>query len=392
MSEIERLLRENETECQALKDRLKDVLKPEHDDLWILRFILSNKTAAEADEPARFTIQWTHEHQREIELVKSGQKLPFAAVIDQFQVVGEHKYTARGDPLFYVRIGLCNTKGLMDAVPFDDVLLYFTCARLQIMQYCDAESKKQGRLVKAMSILDFQDAKWQIDNRFNKLIGESSKLNEKLFPQLVGLSFFVNVPSFMVWGFNLIKPLMSKRAVEKMRFCPGKTSGHPISDCPYVSANIRLEDIPTFLGGKCNCPGGCIGGIPNSQTRPISGLTDDGFIKLSIPARSDQILEFPVLQGIVMQYTFKSESKKMRFEAWFETEHQTLLKQAIFDHQKLDVDGEGVSGKFEAAQNGMVKIRFDNTKSLLLSANMSYKVDFTGLPVPAADATKTTSL
>jgi hypothetical protein len=46
-------------------------------------------------------------------------------------------------------------------------------------------------------------------------------------------------------------------------------SGGDISKCPYASKNIRVEDIPTFLGGTCNCPGGCCG-VPNELTDRIT--------------------------------------------------------------------------------------------------------------------------
>ena len=73
-------------------------------------------------------------------------------------------------------------------------------------------------MIKAYSCLDFQGASATRgqDSRFSRIIGESSKLSEKMYPQLLGKSIFLNIPTAFRWVFNLIKPLMSKRAVEKM--------------------------------------------------------------------------------------------------------------------------------------------------------------------------------
>ena len=217
-TEIERLLQEHATEVQALADRLKDILTAEYDNVWLLRYILSFKTAAEAEEPCRFTIQWRQDNQLDLERIRNGEKPPFADVIQQFQVAGEHKFTVEGEPIFYVRIGLCNTKALMDSVDADKVLHYMIMARAKTVDYCIEESRKRGHFVKAVSVLDFQGfsiARGN-DSRFSRIIGESSKISEKLCPQLLGRSVFVNVPSYFMWIFAVIKPLMSKRAVEKI--------------------------------------------------------------------------------------------------------------------------------------------------------------------------------
>ena len=378
MTEIERLLEEHNIEVNTLRDRLKDVLEPEkHDELWLLRYILSNKTAAEAETPARFAIEWTTKYKNEIEAVINGAKPPKSEIISQFQVAGEHKSTVNGDPIFIVRVGLSNPRGLMDAVSYEEIVLHMILFRMRMMHHCHVESKKRGRLVKTISVLDFQNTRFTLDSRFAKLTGETSKLTEQLFPQLLGKSIFINVPTYILWTINLIKPLMSKRAVEKMTFCPALQSGKDLSACPFVSKFIKAEDVPTFLGGKCQCTDGCIGGIPNSQTTPVSGITSDGYTKMDIPSRSEQTLEFPVAKDVTVTYGLKSESKKMRFELWFEPEVNSALRESIVDLQKSkDLDEHGLSGTWTSPTTGMVKLKLDNTNSLLLSASMSYKMDF----------------
>ena len=37
----------------------------------------------------------------------------------------------------------------------------------------------------------------------------------------------------------------------KIAVCPGNTKDGDVSKCPFIRAKFALEDLPTFLGGKC---------------------------------------------------------------------------------------------------------------------------------------------
>ena len=103
---LDQLLKDNNEEILKLQDRLKDVIPADsstYDKVWLLRYILSNKTAEEAEQACRFTLQWHKDHEAAIDNIKKGGKAPHADIIRQFQVAGEHKFTRQGEPIFYVR-------------------------------------------------------------------------------------------------------------------------------------------------------------------------------------------------------------------------------------------------------------------------------------------------
>jgi hypothetical protein len=66
----------------------------------------------------------------------------------------------------------------------------------------------------------------------------------------VSIIIFVNLKCIYLFKYAIT---IFQRAVEKMVFCPAKGA---ISDCPYLSKYLPVDNVPTFLGGKCNCPGG----------------------------------------------------------------------------------------------------------------------------------------
>lgn len=50
-------------------------------------------------------------------------------------------------------------------------------------------------------------------------------------------------------------------------FCGGTIAPGELSKCPYASANVKPEVLPSFVGGTCDkCVPGCIGGVPNVCT------------------------------------------------------------------------------------------------------------------------------
>ena len=265
----------------------------------------------------------------------------------------------------------------MDALPFDDVLLFFTIYRFKTLEYLDKETRKQGRLLKAITVLDFQgfSVARGNDSRFAKIIGESSKLSEKLFPQLLGATVFINVPRFLYWSINLIKPLMSKRAVEKMAFCPGNVvSTKSITECPYLTKNLALEDVPSFLGGKCNCPGGCIAGVPNSQPAPINEIDANGLASITVPARSILPIEFPVIKGMKMQFAIRVDDRKVELSATF-TEQATSLSTLTMEKRFINSEDGTINGSWEAPSDGTWSIQFDNTHSMLRTKKVFYKIE-----------------
>ena len=84
-----------------------------------------------------------------------------------------------------------------------------------------------------------------------------------MYPQLLDKVVILNAPKVFNVIFNLIKPLVSNRTVDKLLVCKGDSLKDDLNDCPFLFKFIRLEDLPTFLGGKCTCVNGCIGNISN---------------------------------------------------------------------------------------------------------------------------------
>ncbi|KAG9401143.1 hypothetical protein AC1031_009898 [Aphanomyces cochlioides] len=371
MTELETLLEKHKADIAALKDRLKDVIQPQYDDIWLLRFLLSNGSVQDAVEPCRFTIEWRSARKQLLDRIRAGEMPALHDQVTKFQVAGEHKFTKHGEPLFIARIGLCNPKALMDALPFDDLLEYYMLTRERIFLHCDKLTRSTGKLVKMVGVLDFQGfslTRGQ-DRRFAQLNGATSRLSEKMYPQLLGRSVFLNTPSVFPWIFKLMKPLMSARSVEKMCFCPGGTDA---SVCPFVSSYLGLENLPTFLGGSCTCGNGCcIGSVPNSQTVPISAVDADGLTSVTLAARSSQTIDVPVGKGMVVEYHLEAEGKPLSVTVALvaPSQDETIL----LEKPLLQKSDGAVVGKWAIPQDGILQLQVANVHAFLRGRTIKYK-------------------
>lgn len=132
--------------------------------LFLLRHLLSNKLSVdEALPPARFALDWFQQHSELITKIRKyssaaassvNATIALGSTIQQFQVYGDHKSTLDGDPIVYVRIGLCNPKGLMDAITdFNQLLLSFTLQRIPALDVCDGLSLEKSTKIVSSSFI-----------------------------------------------------------------------------------------------------------------------------------------------------------------------------------------------------------------------------------------------
>jgi hypothetical protein len=163
-----------------------------------------------------------------------------------------------------------------------------------------------------------------------------------------------------------------------MAFCPGSNSGKPITSCPYVSLNMALDDIPTFLGGNCNCfPGGCIAQVPNSQTFSLNSINADGLASITVNARAFESLELPLSGGMKISWLIKVELKKLEISVLFKPNRESGKDdEVLVSKQFIDQDCP-ITGEFNATLDGTAVIIFDNQKSFMTSKKILYKIDIT---------------
>ena len=111
----------------------------------------------------------------------------------KFNTAGYAGSIAGMEPLFIVRTGYCNLKGLMNACTMDEVARLATISKEVAFAECDKKTRKTRQLVKMISIIDLEGfSMFGGDSRFHKALGESSKQAAVYYPQLLGKTVLIS--------------------------------------------------------------------------------------------------------------------------------------------------------------------------------------------------------
>jgi len=254
---IAELLTKHKEAIAELRDVCKDVLQPEHDDIWLLRYILSRKTVDKAEPAVRKGIEWRAANKEWLAKAKEeGGKAPYSDQIERFTAVDIHKRNRDGGAVMIIRAGLTPVKQLMEVATVPQLTDWFMFLKEKTFLICDEATRRTGKLVKTVVLNDATGVPgmWELmglmrNNGLMTALGDSSKLSESVYPQLVSVSVILNPPGFVRVVFKIARVFMSASMMEKVKLCGGHTSGD-ITSCPYAAKLIPLENIPTFLGGK----------------------------------------------------------------------------------------------------------------------------------------------
>jgi len=270
------LLVKYKQKIDQLREKTKDVLTEEHDDIWLLRYCLSNKVDDKAEKSVRFTIEYRNNNKEWLEKATLGEKgAPHREIMKKYSCSCLHKEKMDGGPVLILRGGLSHAKKLMAELNKEQVAQFLLFQDELAYRRCDKLTRETGKLTKLLVINDMRGFSLLTNSKkFFDALGISTKVTENIFPQLLEKSVAVNPILIYKVLLSLASLVVSKRSLAKFTYCKGDTSKGDITQCPFASKFLEKKDVPTFLGGDCKCEdkGGCVDGIPNeAKEHPVCG-------------------------------------------------------------------------------------------------------------------------
>jgi len=176
-------------------------------------------------------------------------------------------------------------------------------------------------------------------------------------------------PGFFYAMFAVIRHVMSKKTIEKMGMCPGRSDARPsASVCPFASAHFDLATLPSFLGGGCHCTaaGGCIACTPNDQKTPSIG---EGIVSIHVSSGGKHDVSLTARNASDrLCYDFTIESGGLEVSAWVTPEMGPAIQlMAVAKHR---AEEKSVSGFLTVPVAGAVTLRFSNAHSRFHGKNL----------------------
>jgi hypothetical protein len=154
-----------------------EISSKEHDDLFILRYVLSFEKPDVCAEAIRKGLAWRLENAELIAMVDRGEEVACRDVIKQFAISDHHpKPLADGSPLLVTRAGLCDLSGLLNNVKSEDLVSWLMWLNEFGYRECDRVTRETGRLTKLIRVNDMNFAGLLQDRGFFSAIGKSSRV------------------------------------------------------------------------------------------------------------------------------------------------------------------------------------------------------------------------
>jgi len=360
---------------------------PQFDDLFVVRFLQSNlPDVQKAEDSLVATLNWRIAQAVALDTVRNGGPPPNDDLCGGHCVVALHKTSKQNEPVLIVRSGLTNTATLLQVASGPQITDWILFQREAALGICDAETRRTGQFVKCISINDFAGIRlFGFDRRFMQALGAASKLSEQYYCQLLGTGIMINLPGWAKPVLSMAKLLMSQRMLEKIKFCPASPSAknekEVFTNCPWAKTKFDPENLPTFLGGKCECKqfGGCVQGVPNDFVgivTPTTSVRSTASKDLATMSHlSNTVKSFTLAPKASEIVQLGPEGRILHYGVSVQDNHGVHLTIIHGGKTVVDKKIKGTdAGHFELA--GQVTIKLDNASSMTKTKHVELKYAF----------------
>lgn len=245
---------------QELKDSNGSLYDPsKHDDLWIVRFLLSHKKNVKASvKAAKHTLEFRSRFQldeRDIRHIHMG-----VANVDEIPDPVK-RYQDCCDPetfrfvvyprcvVSYLKFSGFDQPKLVEKVDPDDWLPAYAFISEYSHQWVDFITRTTGRLTKTIRVVDLEgiSLRKQCNPTAIHRDGKALSTMEDVYPQLLQALFLMHAPVWVEAPWRMLRPIIPKRVVTKFDFLePQKRS----RDFQKITKYVDPEQLPERYGGQ----------------------------------------------------------------------------------------------------------------------------------------------
>ncbi|XP_069569988.1 SEC14-like protein 1 isoform X1 [Brachyistius frenatus] len=240
--------------------------KDEH----ILRFLRARDfNMDKAREILCQSLTWRKQHQVDylLETWSSPQ------VLQDFYTGGWHHHDRDGRPLYILRLGQMDTKGLVRALGEESLLRHVLSINEEGLRRCEENTKVFGRPISCWTCLvDLEGLNmrhlWRPGVKALLRIIEVVEAN---YPETLGRLLILRAPRVFPVLWTLVSPFIDENTRKKFLIYAGNDYQGPGGLVDYIDKEI----IPDFLGGECMCEVPEGGLVPKSMYRTAEEMENE---------------------------------------------------------------------------------------------------------------------
>ncbi|CAO2839906.1 unnamed protein product [Amaranthus hypochondriacus] len=174
--------------------------------------------------------------------------------VQRYYPHGYHGVDRQGRPVYIERLGMIEPSKLMNVTTVERFLKYhiqgFEKAFAEKFPACSIAAKRH--IDTTTTILDVHGVNWM---NFGKialdLIKHMLKIDGDNYPETLHQMFIINAGSGFKMVWSTLRKILDQRTTSKIHVLGSKFHSK-LMEC------IDSSQLPTFVGGTCSCPGGCL--------------------------------------------------------------------------------------------------------------------------------------
>ncbi|XP_060077261.1 SEC14-like protein 2 [Ylistrum balloti] len=362
---------EQELALATFRNKVQDVLRQEHDDRFLLRWLKARKfDLNKSEEMLRNSLSWREKNN--VDTILDDFESP--DVLKKYFTGGTSGFDKEGCPIWVDPLGRLDFKGLMASANQKDMLLHKLCDLERFSKVMVEQSHKLGKVIdKETIIYDMEKVGmrhlWKpgIDT-FNQFV----TLVEDNYPERLKFIFIINAPKIFPVIWKLVRPFVAEETRKKIKVFG--TTNYKDTLLEYIDA----DQLPAAYGGtlvdKSGDPrcGEMIvqgGEVPKELYANANSLDRDKFTSVTV-MRLQIIKDYKIWQ-------FFTEGYDIGFAVYKRIE-DGLRKgnlEEIIPTERVTSHIYPGDGSVVCKTVGTYVIRFDNTYSWTRSKKILYSVD-----------------
>ncbi|KAL1924742.1 uncharacterized protein VTP21DRAFT_4396 [Calcarisporiella thermophila] len=163
-----------------------------------------------------------------------------------------HKTDRLDRPIYVEHIGNVDLKQLFKVTTEERMIKHFVVGYESLVndRFPSCSKLAGQRIEQCFTILDLKGIQLKQAPSIMSFIKRISAIAQDYYPEMMGKMFIINAPYLFASVFNLIKNFLDEVTVNKIVILSGKYQQELLKD-------VDPENLPTYFGGVCECPGGC---------------------------------------------------------------------------------------------------------------------------------------
>lgn len=251
-AEIESLLESLNPEERKTLERFREAVPGSWNDHTLARFLRARKFVFEkALEMFSKYVEWRRE--QNVDSIGTFD-FPEAPALKEIYPHGFHKTDRFGRLIYIERYGFIDMKRIFQITTEERMIRYYIREYESMISYripscCVAAGY---RVEQSLTILDLGGSSTKLmKSSVYNFVKLASSIAQDYYPEILGKMFIINTPMLFSVAWKVIRPWIDERTQKKIT-----TEGSK-----YQKKLLELvpsENLPDFLGGSCQCPGGCL--------------------------------------------------------------------------------------------------------------------------------------